>query len=370
MKTGDRYLIHEALIYFAAGLLVFTFVIFMREAGRLLDLLARGSSWSLLLALLYALPATLVFTLPMAALVGILIALGRMAADRELMAFRAIGRSGWQLARPLLGFSMAVTAVALAFSLWIAPAGARALLRLEARLRNSQVVLAVRPRVFLETIPHAVVYIGDIAPGGRVWRQVFVADMSDANAPQITLARRGMLAAIGPNEVQLHLEDGTSYSVAQGRPDLSSASSFRSSDLPLRLPAAQVDTHTLPALPTRALMAGAERGRRAAQIELNRRWALALACLALALLGIPLGLRMRAGGKAAGLVTTLLLVLGYYLVLITGMALAHQGRAAPAVGAWAADAICAALGLWLLSGMDRLPRSAAAARDPAARLRA
>ncbi len=370
VRIGDRYLLREALLYFGVGLLVFTFVIFMREAGQLLDLLARGSSWSLLLALLYALPATLIFTLPMAALVGILIALGRMAGDQELVAMRAIGRSGWQLARPLLAFSVAVTAVALSFTLWLAPAGARALLRLEARLRNSQLVLAAQPRVFLETIPHAVVYIGDIAPGGGSWRQVFVADMRDPNSPQITMARRGMLAATGPNEVQLHLQDGTSYSISRRRPDVALASSFVSSDLPLRLPPAKVNMRTLPALATPALFAQARQGRREAQIELDRRLALAFACMALALLGIPLGLRMRAGGKAAGLVTTLLLVLGYYIVLITGLALAHQGTAAPAVGVWAANAICAAVGMGLLLGMDRLPNSAGAARDPAARLRA
>lgn len=371
MRTSRRYLIRETLLYFGAGLLVFTFVIFMREAGRLLNLLARGSSWSLLLALLYALPATLVFTLPMAALVGILIALGRMAADRELVAFRAIGRSGWQLARPLLAFSLAVTALALAFSLWIAPAGARALLRLEAHLRNSQIALAARPRVFLENIPHAIIYIGDIAASGRLWRQVFVADMRDPDSPRITMARRGVLAATGPNELQLHLEDGATYRVNPRRPGQSLASTFRSSDLPLRLPPAKVNTGTLPALPTRALWRQAQQGAqpRPARIELDRRIALALACLALALLGIPLGLRMRAGGKAAGLVTTLLLVLGYYLVLVTGLALANQGKLPPWAGVGAADFVCFGLGLWLLWRTERLPRSAPA-RDPAARLRA
>lgn len=372
MRTSRRYLIREALLYFAAGLLVFTFVIFMREAGRLLNLLARGSSWSLLLALLYALPATLVFTLPMAALVGILIALGRMAADRELVAFRAIGRSGWQLARPLLAFSLVVTAVGLAFSLWIAPAGARALLRLEAHLRNSQIVLAARPRVFLENIPHAVIYIGDIAAGGRLWRHVFVADMRDPNSPRITMARRGALAATAPDELQLHLEDGATYRVNARRPGRSLASSFLSSDLPLRLPPAKVNTGTLPALPTRALWRQAHHGAQqlAARIELDRRIALALACLALALLGIPLGLRMRAGGKAAGLVTTLLLVLAYYLVLVTGLALANQGQLPPWAGVGAADFLCFGLGLWLLWRMERLPRTPGAARDPAARLHA
>lgn len=372
MKISGRYLVRETLLYFGAGLLVFTFVIFMREAGRLLNLLARGSSWSLLRALLYALPATLVFTLPMAALVGVLIALGRMAADHELVAFRAVGRSGWQLTRPLLGFSLAVTALALGVSLWAAPAGARALLRLEARLRNSQIAVAARPRVFLENIPHAVVYIGDIAAGGRQWRHVFVADMSDPAAPHITMAQRGILAATGPNELQLHLERGASYQVNPRRPDRSLASTFVSSDLPMRLPAATVHSYSLPALASGVLWRQARQGpqRRAARIELDRRIALALACLALALLGIPLGLRMRAGGRAAGLVTTLLLVLGYYLVLISGLGLAHQGKLPPWMGVGAADIICGALGLWLLLRMERVPRHARAARDPAAGVRA
>ncbi len=352
------------------GLLVFTFVIFMREAGRLLEMAVRDSSFSILRAFLYALPSTLVFTLPMACLVGLLIALGRFGGDNELVAWRAAGVSGWQLARPLAAFAIASAVLCGMFSLWIAPAGARALLRLEGGLANSEAAFAVQPRVFLENIPHAVVYVSDVTDGGRRWRNVFVADTSVPASPRITVAREGTLLATGPNRLQLHLERGETYEVPAGKPQSLLASTFATTDIPFTLPAPRSGRAVLEALTTRQLWHPAHYAAdwRAARIELHRRFALAFACLALALLGIPLGLRT-GRGKAGGFVLTLALVFGYYVLFIFGIAMARQGRLAPGLGVWAADLVCAGFGVWLLFGTERIPARSNRNRDWVAWLR-
>lgn len=370
MRTTSRYLTREVLAHAGLGLLLFTFVIFMREAGRLLELAVRNSSFSVLTAFLYALPSTLVFTLPMAVLVGLLIALGRFGGDNELTAWRAAGVSGWQLARPLGALALAGLAVCAVFSLWIAPAGARALLRLEGGLVNSEIAFAVQPRVFLENIPHAVIYVSDVTAGGRDWENVFVADTSNPSWPRITMARHGQLLAVGPERMQLHLEQGASYDTPAGKPETLLASSFVTTDIPMSLPPPRAGKTVLEALPTGQLW---QRARYSAdwltaRIELYRRFALAFACLALALLGIPLGLRA-GGGKATGFVLTLILVFAYYVVFILGIAMARQGRLPPALGVWAADLICGGLGLWLMFGTERIPDTRSRGRDPLARAR-
>ena len=74
----------------------------------------------------------------------------------------------------------------------------------------------------------------------------------------------------------------------------------------------------------------------------------------LALVGIPLGLSARKGGKSTGFVLTILLVFIYYFFSLTGVSLARQGRLSPFLGVWDGTFffVC---GLLLLWRVDRMP---------------
>ena len=72
-------------------------------------------------------------------------------------------------------------------------------------------------------------------------------------------------------------------------------------------------------------------------IEFHRRLALPTACLVLALVGIPLGLSSKKGGKSSGFVLTILLVFAYYSASLIGVSLARQGKVSPAFGVWLAN---------------------------------
>ncbi len=372
MKTITRYLLREVLSHALLGLLLFSFVIFMRDVGRLLEVVVRSGSSSLLVALLYALPSTLIFTIPMAVLIGILVGLNRLAADNEIVALRAAGAGLPLFLRPLLAFTGVALGLALLTTLVLAPAGARRLQELENGLRGSQASFEVQPRVFLESIPNLVVYVDDIVHGGRGWRHVFVADMKNPAAPRITMARAGSVLNNSPNSVQLHLDQGITYEDSPTRPDTLLVSSFDQTDLPLELPVARPSLPSLPAAGLRQLWQRMHSPSEAlpARIEFHRRLALAFACLALALTGIPIGLTVRRGGKANGFVLTLGLVLIYYIVFVTGIALARQGRVPAGLGVWAADLLFIGLGLGMTLRANRVPRRLESAMDPVARLRA
>src|SRR5208283_4123383 len=87
---------------------------------------------------------------------------------------------------------------------------------------------------------------------------------------------------------------------------------------------------------------------RAARIELNLRSSYPFACIVLMLIGVPLGLSSRRGGKSTGVVLTLLLVFAYYLLSNIGVAFAKSGKLSPALGVWAANLIFTAFGILLL----------------------
>src|SRR5207245_9495573 len=74
-------------------------------------------------------------------------------------------------------------------------------------------------------------------------------------------------------------------------------------------------------------------------IEFHRRFALPTACIVLALVGFPLGLSAKKGGKSAGFVLTIVLVFAYYFVSLLGLSLARQGKVSRGLGVWIADLI-------------------------------
>src|SRR5581483_5926609 len=84
-----------------------------------------------------------------------------------------------------------------------------------------------------------------------------------------------------------------------------------------------------------------------ARIELHRRLALPLACIVLALVGIPLGASTRKGGKSAGYVNAV------YLAFFTLIGLARQRTLPVEVAVWLPNAVFFTAGVAFLARLER-----------------
>src|SRR3989449_7884619 len=93
MRILSRYILKEVFSHSLLGLLIFTFVIFIRHTNQLLELVVRRSlpASTILTLFLLPVPGILVLTIPMSVLVGVLVGLSRMAADGEVIGARASG---------------------------------------------------------------------------------------------------------------------------------------------------------------------------------------------------------------------------------------------------------------------------------------
>jgi len=192
MRILTRYILGEVTSHALLGTAIFTFIIFTRELGQILELVVRNSAPLPSAAELFFLtvPEALTLTLPAGVLIGILIGLSRLAADSEITAMKASGVGVWNFLRILSIFFLAAWLLALANNVYLAPRSQAALSRLQDRLKGSQVSFEIQPRVFYEGFPKKVLYVNDVksAQGAAIWKGVFIVDTSTPGAPKITLA--------------------------------------------------------------------------------------------------------------------------------------------------------------------------------------
>jgi LPS export ABC transporter permease LptF/LPS export ABC transporter permease LptG len=367
MRILTRYILREVVSHAAIGAAIFTFILFTKDLGHILELVVRNSApvGSVLKVVALSLPLAFTVTIPAGVLVGILIGLSRLAADSEITAMRASGIGVWAFLRILSIFVVGAWLLALLNGVFLSPYSQAALGRLQDRLKTAQASFEVQPRVFYEGFPKIVLYVQDVRGGthAAVWKGVFLADNSTPGSPRIWQAEQGILVSEGPTRLHLHLVNGSTHETDAKAPDHYQISSFQQTDIPIDLPTVdnKPDTEPVPMgeMTTGALLRQAKvtapANARWYLIEFHRRLALPTACLVLALVGIPLGLSSKKGGKSSGFVMAIALVFLYYSASLVGLSLARQGRISPGPGVWLADFVFLVGGLFLLWRAERRP---------------
>lgn len=359
MRILDRYIVREVFRHALLGLAVFTFVFFVPQLVRLMALFVRhtGSGSQILELFLCLFPGVLTFTIPMAVLIGVLLGLGRMSADSEIIALTALGIGRRRILLPVGVLAFTGALVTLCMTLWLGPIAVHRYRTLETDLVASQISFAVQPRVFDERFPKLVLYVNDVSASGTQWHGVFLAEAGGENGSQLTLAENAIVIA-EPKEgkLELHLKGGTTHEFSREDPDRYSVTAFGQSDWPIEV------NGLVPAQPRqvsnlersmRELIGTHDANWSEARVELHKRLAFPAACLVFALVAVPLGAQPRRGGRAAGSLLAVIIIASYYLLTVIGAGLARQSVVAPSIGIWGADILLAILGLALLPRMEQ-----------------
>ncbi len=369
MRIFTRYILREVVGYALLGGVLFTFILFMRYLLPLLELAVRGiaTPFDLLKLIGYLLPNFLTLTIPMAVLIGILLGLSRLASDSEVTAMRASGLGVVSFIRIVSIVAVLSWLVGLANSLYVAPRAARALLNYEEQSKTSQATVEVQPRVFYEDFKNYVLYTQDVVPGANgtaIWKHVFLADLTQPATPHIISAQDAIVQAGGERQtLRLDLINGSRHDIAANDPAQYDIATFNSTVLPIET-TSQEDTHLsrrdtpMQALDTTEVWHRAHAGSKTADtrnyaIEFHRRLSFPTACLVLMLVGVPVGLSSKRGGKGTGFAVTLLLVFVYYFLSEIGVALAHQQKLPAFAGVWGANVLFTVAGVLLIQQLRR-----------------
>jgi LPS export ABC transporter permease LptG/LPS export ABC transporter permease LptF len=379
------------------GFAFYTFIILMKNlfdvAGMIIRRSLPASTVGKLLFL--SLPHIVVLTVPMSLLFGILIAVGRLSSDSEIIAMRASGISARTIYRPVFLFSFLVFLLNLYLTNVVLPRGNTELTSLQAEIYTSGIERELRPRVFYDEYENLMIYVNDVDPRNGRWKGVFVADSRsgvDLKEPlttpaavreshaeplstpmrggqKIVTAETGNLSIVNPGkQIWLNLQKAESHfwdPRKAERYDLN-----RNDVQRMRLPSRDTSGAVDPS--TRYIRSFREMGLRelleqmrllrntpdkeaywAAKVQIHKIFSIPFACLVFGVLGLPLGVTNRRGGKSSGFSLSIGIILVYYVMINNGEHLAVSGRLDPAIAMWAPNLILLALGFYLLNRVNR-----------------
>ncbi len=359
MKILDRYLVREMAGPFVFGVLAF--VLLFVSANVLLELMELVtqlglSLWSAGVLFVLRLPGFLVYTFPLATLVAILVAFGRLSGDSELVAMHAGGVSFRRLAAPLLIVGLAISVVTAALSEAVAPAANR---RAEAIVREAAEQAG--------RVQERDVLLKDMA-AGELARVIYAERLDVATGemvrPTITWYREGRPTLVTVAERALwegndwKLIRGENYLLSLERP---ASQSFETSVM--RFPTSPQQISQRARRPEEMtywelreyIRYALEQQRETVKLEitLHQRFSIPFACFVFALIAPPLGMRSHRGSSAIGMGVAIMIGFGYYVLWHYLAAVAQRGYVSPFWAAWLPNVVGAAVGVALILRVRR-----------------
>ncbi len=372
LKTVDRYVIREVVPPFLLALLIFTFIL---ELPPIMDelehLVAKGVPWQTAGQIILLLtPQALGLTIPMALLVGLLIALGRMSADRESVALLACGVSPYRLLRPVLVLAGVATAATLYVMIEAIPDSNQQYRKIVFDILTKKVESDIRPRVFSQEFPNWVLYPRDEAePGQAGWKDVLVANTSKPEALELFLARRAqMVLDPAKRTVDLVLTDGTQYTA--GKPGETQIFRFLAHHVIGLDPDTVFPPLDLPRGVTEKTIAQLEEAIREKQAQgvsthnevmaIHAKFSIPAACLVFAVIALALGLTVARDGKLGGFVLGIGVIFAYYITMFMAESLAKGHKIPAEIARWVPNLLLGPFGvaalIWRAGHADgRLP---------------
>lgn len=354
----QKYIIREIIVPTGLAITVFTFVLLLGRILKLVELVINkgvplGDIARLFICLL---PSFLVITLPLSFLLGVMIAFGRLSADGEVLAFKSTGISLYQLAAPAIVLGLFVSLLTGSLSLSISPASESAFREQLFQISASRASIALQPNIFNDTFDDLILHANSIDDRTGQMQGLFISDEREEALPAIIVAGKGRIV---PNRdtlsMVLRLENGVIHRRnSKSQQNTYQILQFSTYDINLGLDQTATEEPgkgkkpkemSLEELRSTEIQRDAEKTREL-QTELASRFALPLAPLLFALIGVPLGIQPHRSGRGGAFALGLFTFLCYYLLSSFSETLAVEGQLPIAV-MWLPNLIFLAGGLFI-----------------------
>jgi lipopolysaccharide export system permease protein len=399
MRILHRYIASSFALTFTMALVILTLVMSLGVIFRISDLVARGAEATPVLQIfICTLPSALTLAIPVSALVAVLLVFSRLSADGEITAMRACGISLWQIVCLPAALALALTWLCLVIHNDWAPEShfmrRDAINRLKAR---SPLQLLEEGR-FIRDFPGLTIFVGR-RKGPRIY-DVRISDTRDPAVKRQISAEWGEVVATtnaaelavnlynvrvnpfdpkhpdvsafvgvwpvrvgtaSPDKTRTKQEDDMTFTellrgIRDPRSFESSVRSVESENLTLDQTIDSVAGVPGFASSYVAIREVLDETAKAYQmrlsVEMQKRFALSMACFSFVLLGVPLGIRSQRKQSSVGVAISLFLMFNFYLFVIVAESLSAQRNLRPDLIVWLPVVISVSLGCWLLWRAD------------------
>ncbi len=381
MRILSRYIIKEVLIFFGISLLTFTGLLLTLRMLKLTSLIVnRGVAFGQIATVFVAIiPTFLEIALPMATLLGVMLAFARLCGDSEIVVMKASGIGLARFLKPLSAFAITIGLIGLFVSSVLRPWGFDTLSNALFDIARSKSTSGLSEGVF-NKLGSITLYAEkvDYASGDLV--RVIVDDKRDSSQRKVVLAKRGKIVADAESQtISLLLADGVAHESVDGKYSRTafSSNSLNVDPAELRndakkgLTARELSTPRLRQVIREYKMLLRQNNEpeievygqklqrqelqkkfRRAKVEYGQRLSLPCASVIMAFIGFAIGIMsprtQRTWGAGFAATLGLVVFMLYYGIFSLGLALADSGKIHVGVALWMPNIVAAIIAVILV----------------------
>jgi lipopolysaccharide export system permease protein len=316
--------------------------------------------------ILLTMPTLMLFALPMATLIGILMGFLRLTSDNELMVMRSSGIKFSQFVSPVLSVALLATGISLVSAIHIMPR-TNTLFRIKLNsLGRAALPALLKERTFINFIPGMILFFQSVEPTELNLQGVYVQDERDKRVQSTIVAENGQI--VYHEERDLLVIKITNGIITRIQEDFKNAQTVSFQDYELSFGMEELANRGPVKFRGRSEMTYwelREESQKAENIasgaaawfamQFHQMFALPFACMVLGLLAPPLGSRFRQANRMIAVFLGISLFLGYYVLLSAGKGLVKNGLLAPSIGIWTPNVVTLllALALWVQTQREK-----------------
>ena len=344
MRIGifTRYIAKSLLTFFLGVLGVLTFVIFMNQFIRILDMaMAYGTSFGWIVSsLLNVLPNVFCLSAPMAFQIAILLTLTNMSEHGELIALRAAGFSFKEIIKPLFMCALVLTVILFIMQNWLTPRSYKRLIDRRSEARSKITKVNLEPKTFLN-LGEWELYLESLDKNTDEAHQIHLIKKEDDGALSTKVNASTGKVILTNTAIGLRLENGQMQRLDEKDPSSFIAANFDEYIMSISLLKAQYRRLRVGEMSTTKLL------RRMRQMpldqetineyrtEISMRNVLAFSPIILLFVSCPIGFSFgKRTNKGWGMLFSVIIIFTFYLLMTLGLSLGKKYGSIAYPGPW------------------------------------
>lgn len=372
MKILHKYILRQISSVFLICLVVFTFVLFIGNMLRIMEMMAKGIGMIVIFKFLILLvPFMLSYSIPVSILTSVLLIFARLSADNEITAIRASGINLKYIFRPLIVYTAVLISLCYVINDRLRPNAIFFGRRLLLEIGMQEPIIRITSGRFNEVFPNYVVYVGQ--KRGRIFERVVVYKFEKDELNSVITAESGQLLSEGKGLVVLRLNKGVIEEIPREGQDTGKINrmNFETYNIEFNLEEQIQDIYklakkeremtnkelmdriknlrySLSHTAYKQLIPKLEQEISAIKTRVHNRLAMSFSCLVFILVGIPLGIKTHRKETSIGAGISLMLVSFYYFLMTLGEAFQDKPGFYPWLLMWIPNSILLVIGVVLI----------------------